>query len=123
MRERSRPLGVPGGGLAHQLGQASLKRACARGSASGWIGRASLEHMRRMLRRFVAGALVARRRAAGKGAGDHRVAAAAAPAPHLTRKQEQGHRRVDAAVEAAGTRLRPILMTPFASILGVVALA
>jgi hydrophobe/amphiphile efflux-1 (HAE1) family protein len=36
--------------------------------------------------------------------------------------EEQGETRLDAAVQAAGTRLRPILMTSFAFILGVVPL-
>jgi HAE1 family hydrophobic/amphiphilic exporter-1 len=38
-------------------------------------------------------------------------------------EQEQGHDRATAAVEAARTRLRPILMTSFAFILGVAPLA
>ncbi len=38
-------------------------------------------------------------------------------------EQEHGHEKAQAAVEAARTRLRPILMTSFAFILGVVPLA
>ncbi len=42
-------LGVPGGDPADQVGQAALKRACARGSASGWAGLAFCQDRSRLL--------------------------------------------------------------------------